>query len=191
MTGEWTWLLWGHKSAIYSLHHGYYLLHIENFNIYIYIYIYIYCDVVCYRERKREINSPTLLCLNQLSLRLTAKTVGEWRSIPRTQDLQSVEQTMESRSLRYHDRIQWWEKRKVKWLAIDSLVPKWYLFVRGNLEKNLQFEDSSQRIKTLVYSQTLGGNSPTKKKNNKSLVLDRHWRKRDANSANSEVVTCP
>ena len=36
-----------------------------------------YCNVVCYREREREINSPTLQCLNQQSLRLTAKTVGE------------------------------------------------------------------------------------------------------------------
>ena len=43
-----------------------------------------YCDVVCYREREREVISTTLLCLNQQSLRLTAKTVGEWRSIPRT-----------------------------------------------------------------------------------------------------------
>ena len=42
------------------------------------------CVVLCYREREREINSPTLLCLNQQSLRLTAKTVGEWRSISRT-----------------------------------------------------------------------------------------------------------
>ena len=35
------------------------------------------CDMVCYRERESEVNSPTLVCLNQQSLRLTAKTVGE------------------------------------------------------------------------------------------------------------------
>ena len=35
------------------------------------------CDVVCYREREGEVNSPTLLCLNQQALRLSAKTVGE------------------------------------------------------------------------------------------------------------------
>ena len=28
------------------------------------------CDVVCYREREREINSPTLLCLNQNGRRM-------------------------------------------------------------------------------------------------------------------------
>ena len=38
------------------------------------------CDVVCYRQREREVDSPTLLCLNQHSLRLTAKTVVKWRS---------------------------------------------------------------------------------------------------------------
>ena len=31
------------------------------------------CDVVCYREREGEVNSLTLLCLNQQALRLTVK----------------------------------------------------------------------------------------------------------------------
>ena len=49
-------------------------------------------DVVCYREREREVNSLTLLYLN----------------------LQSVEQRKESRSLGYRDRMEWREKEKVK-----------------------------------------------------------------------------
>ena len=76
------------------------------------------CDMVCYQEREREVNSSTLLCLNQQSLRLTAKTVGEWRSkLLALYDLQPVEQRKEPRSLEYHNRMKWWEKEKVKWLA--------------------------------------------------------------------------
>ena len=41
--------------------------------IYIYIYMCVYCDVVCYREREGEVDSPTLLYLNQQALRLTVK----------------------------------------------------------------------------------------------------------------------
>ena len=32
-----------------------------------------FCDVVCYREWEGEVDSPTLLCLNQQALRLTVK----------------------------------------------------------------------------------------------------------------------
>ena len=35
--------------------------------------MYIYCEVVCYREREGEVDSPSLLCLNQQALRLTVK----------------------------------------------------------------------------------------------------------------------
>ena len=37
----------------------------------------LYSDVVCYREKEEEVNSLTLLYLNQQALELTAKTVGE------------------------------------------------------------------------------------------------------------------
>ena len=39
-----------------------------------------HCDVVCYREREGEVNSLTLLYLNQQALGLTVKAVGERRS---------------------------------------------------------------------------------------------------------------
>ena len=39
------------------------------------------CDVECYPEREREVNSPTLLCLNQQAPSLTVKG---GKSIPRT-----------------------------------------------------------------------------------------------------------
>ena len=61
---------------MYIYIHIYYIYMHTYVHTYISTYISIY-DVVCYREREREINSPILLCLNQQSLRLTAKTVGE------------------------------------------------------------------------------------------------------------------
>ena len=42
------------------------------------------CDVVCYRERGREVNFPTLQCLNQQARRLAVKMIYEWRLAPRT-----------------------------------------------------------------------------------------------------------
>ena len=40
----------------------------------------------------------------------------------------------------------------------DPLAPKWYLFVRGNLEKNLQFEDRSRCGKICwIIAKTPGG----------------------------------
>ena len=45
-------------------------------------------------------------------------------------DLQSVEQRKESWSLRYCDRMEQWEKEKVKWLAHRPLAPKCHFSVR-------------------------------------------------------------
>ena len=64
-----------------------------------------WCDVVCYRERESEVNSPTLLCLNQQAPRLTVKGDMNESQFLALYDLQPVEQSNESRSLGHPDLI--------------------------------------------------------------------------------------
>ena len=52
-------------------------------------------------------------------------------------DLQPVEQRKESRSFEYRNRMEWWKKEKVKWLAHRPLGQNAIFFVRENLEKKV------------------------------------------------------
>ena len=71
--------------------------------------------------------------------------------------MQPVEQRMEFMSLGYHDRIQIVGEGKSQMIGHRPFSAKMTLFRLRNLEKNLQFEDRSRRIKMPVYSQTPGG----------------------------------
>ena len=77
----WWWWYIHIYAYIYTYIYIYIYIYIQ---LYTYIYIYIHCDVVIYREREGEVNSSTLLCLNQQAVKLTVKMIYEWRSAPRT-----------------------------------------------------------------------------------------------------------
>ena len=143
--------------------------------------------MVCHREKEGEVNSPTLLCLNQQALRLTAKMVGEWGSkLPALHDLQSVGQRKESRSLEYCDRMEWWEKEKVKWLAHRPLAQKCYFsFLEIWKESSVWGQKLAEKDADL--QPTPGKVSRKKSK----IVFGQESAEKDADSANSGDVTCP
>ena len=104
-------------------------------NIYIYIYIYIYI-VTWYateRGKGRSITLPFCVWINRFQAWPLTGDMNESQFLA-LYDLQLVEQRKESRSLEHPNRMEWWEKEKVKWLAHR---PNAIFFISGNLEKNV------------------------------------------------------
>ena len=89
-------------------------------------------------EREKGRSIPLLFCvwINRHQDWLLKGDMNESQFLA-LYDLQPVEQRKESRSLGYHERIQWWEKEKVKWLAHRPLGQHAIFFVRENLEKKV------------------------------------------------------
>ena len=133
----------------------------------IYIYIYIYCNVVWHRERKvRSIPLPfcvwtnsQLLALHDL-LRIQVRMKTKATRTPRP-IIGWTEKGMQVTLVAQPKEIVGEEREQNDWPEL--LAPKWYLFIRGNLDKNLEFEDRCRRIKTLVYSQNSGWSVARKK----------------------------
>ena len=128
--------------------------------------------MVCYRE----VDSPTLLCLNQLALRLTVKRRYEWKSTPRTlwPAVCWTKKGIQVTRVLWLDEIVEGKSQMIGPLILSAKTP---FFRKRNLEKNLQFEDRSRQRKMLVCSQTLGGPLPAKRifSSGQKSALERHW----------------
>ena len=105
--------------------------------IYIYIYIYIYCDVVCYREGKGG-QFP-----NSMEFELTGPK--DWPLSSNRMKVKSYPHSItynlldEEKNPGHYSGMTGGNsgRRKKPNDWPDPLAPKWYLFVKGNLEKNL------------------------------------------------------
>ena len=95
-------------------------------------------------RKKGYMNEGQFLALYDLQpVEQSNEPRSEWRSkLPALHDICWTKKWIQVTLVAWSEEIV--KKEKVKWLAIDPLAPKWYLFVRGNLEKNLQFEDRSR-----------------------------------------------
>ena len=139
-------------------------------------------------QREREVNSPTLRCLNQqvprtdrIKVRMKAKAnCTPWPIIG------WIGKEMQVILVAWPEEIE--EEERAKWLARPfsaKMIPfRHRKFGKGTFV----WEQRSACKDMLTYSQN-SGRSPRPQED--SLVLDRHWRKRDAKSANSEDVTRP
>ena len=122
------------------------------------------CDVVCYRERKREINSPTLLCLNQQSLRLTAKTVGEWWSVLRTPWPAACWTKNGIQVIRVSWRDPMVGEEKSQMIGYRTFSAEMIPFCQRKLgNESLIWEEKSAWKDMVTYSQSPGGPSPAKR----------------------------
>ena len=124
-----------------------------------------YCDMVCYQEGKGD-QFPYPTVFESTGPKDWPLKQSEWRSKATRTPWPIISLTgkgMQVTPVAWPEEIVEEEKKQNDWP--EPLVPKWYLFVRGNWEKNLQFEDSSRRIKTQVYSQNSGWSLTCKKKN--------------------------
>ena len=120
------------------------------------------CDVVCYREREGEVNSLTLLYLNQQALRLTAKMVHEKRSA--TWSLLNKERNPG------HSSIVAWQdsgSRKSRMIGPQTLGTKMPFSVREIWKRIFSFGQKSAR--ETCWSQPTLGRSLTHKKREKEI----------------------
>ena len=132
------------------------------------------CDVVCYQEREREVDSPTLLCLNQQASRLKRQIRTKVNS-SHTMTCHLLNKEWNPGPSGIMIGFNGGRKKKSNDWPIGPLASKWHFFVRENLEKNLQFEDRGRQIKMPVYSQILRGPSPAKRifSSRQTLAKDR------------------
>ena len=133
-----------------------------------------------------ERGERTLLCLNQQTLRLTVKKRYEWKSIPRTlwPAASWPKKGIQVTQLSWPDSIVGKRKKSNDWpIDFSAKMP---FFCLRNLEKNLQFEDRSQRRHW--FTAKLREVSRLQKE---SLVRDRNQWEKDADSAKLRDVARP